>query len=152
MQGLFRIHPWGQFGEMDQSLNAILDASKSPKGCDFCDHPCDHLARSIALFNRGPGINLGSLNGERDFLLIFVYAEHLHFNMLTDVQDFAGMIDAAPGELADMHQSVRASQVNKSPKIGEVADHPMANFARFQLIEQLFTTALAPFLAGQTLR
>src|SRR5712692_6216601 len=62
------------------------------------------------------------------------------------------MIDAAPGQLTDMHQSIRTSQVDKGAKIGEVTDHTAPYFARFQLIEQFFAAALSPFLDGQPLR
>ena len=136
---------------MDEPLNAILDAGKSPKGGNLGDDAGDDLTRGIALLYRCPGIHLGPLDGEGDLLLFFIDAEHLHFDMLTDMQDFTGMIDATPGQLADMHQSICASQVDKGAKIGKVADDAMADFARLQLVEQLFTATLAPFLDGQPL-
>lgn len=61
------------------------------------------------------------------------------------------MVDAAPGQLADMHQSVGASQIDKGPEIGEVTDDTTSYFTRLQLIEQFFAATLAPFLHSETL-
>ena len=144
MQRLFGIHPRREFGEMDEPLNAILDAGKSPKGGNLGDDAGDNLARGVALLHRGPGIHLGPLDGESNLLLFFIDAEHLHFDLLTDVQDFTGMIDTTPGQLADMHQSIRASQVHKGPKIGKVTDDPMTDFAGLQFVEQFFPATLPP--------
>ena len=67
------------------------------------------------------------------------------------MQDLAGMIDATPRQLANMHQSIRSTQVNKGAEIGEVAHHAMAHFTGLQFVEQLFPPALSPFLDGQPL-
>src|SRR5438046_7672217 len=135
---------------MNKSFNAILNASKSPKWCDFRNRTGHHLTRSIALFYHGPRINFGAFDRESNFLFLFIDAKHLNFDFLTDLEYFTRMIDTAPGELADVYQSVCASQVNESAKVGKVTHHAMADFAWFQLIEKLFTPPLPPFLSGQT--
>src|SRR5215469_8178276 len=120
---------------MDESLDAILDTSKGPEWRYFCNHLGDHLARRIALFYCCPGINLSAFDRQRNFLLLFINAKHLDFDLLADLEHFARMVDAAPGELADMHQSVCASQVNKGPKIREVTDDTTTYFTWFQLVK-----------------
>src|SRR5260370_17173936 len=62
------------------------------------------------------------------------------------------MIDTAPGQLTDMHQPVRASQVDKGAKISEIADNPPAYFTWFQLVKKFLPAALSPFLNSQALR
>src|SRR5579863_1732532 len=134
---------------MDQTFDAIFDAREGAEWRDLGDNAGDDLAGSITLLHGCPGIDLGALDGERDFLAIFIHAENLHLDLLADMQHFAGMVDAAPGQLADMNQSVRAAQVNESAKVGKVADNALAHFARFQFVEQLFAPPLPPFLDGE---
>src|SRR5947209_13943910 len=62
------------------------------------------------------------------------------------------MVDAAPGELADVDETISTSQVHKGPKVRQIAHHTTAHFAGLQLIEQLLTPPLTPFLDSQALR
>ena len=104
------------------------------------------------MFYGCPRVNFSALDGQGDFLLFFIHAEDLNFHLLADLEDLAGMIDAAPGQLADVHQAVCASQVDKGAKVGEIADHATAYLTGFQLIEEFLAPALSPFLLGQALR
>ena len=61
------------------------------------------------------------------------------------------MVDATPGELANMNQTVSASQVNKGAEVGEVTDDAFTYLAWFKLVEQFFATALSPFLDSEAL-
>src|SRR6266487_4055453 len=54
-----------------------------------------------------------------------------------------------PCQLADMHQSIGASQINKCTKVREIADDTPAHFSRLEFIKQLFASPLAPLLDGQ---
>src|SRR6516162_7173487 len=123
---------------MNQSFNAILNTGESSKRRYFRNRSGHHLPGTIALFDRGPGINFSAFDRECDFLFLFIDAEYLHFDFLANLEDFTGMIHTAPGKLADVDQPVCASQVNKSAKVGKITDHATANFAWFQLIKQLF--------------
>src|SRR5579875_1792034 len=136
---------------MDKTLDAILDTRKSPKRSDLGHDASDDLSDRIALFDGCPGINLGALDGERDLFLFLIYAQYLHFDLLANMQHFAGMVDAAPGQLTDMHQSVGPAEVNKSPEVGKVANYTFAHLAGFQFIEQFLAATLTPLLHGQTL-
>jgi len=51
-----------------------------------------------------------------------------------------------------MDQTICASQIDKGPKVGQIAHDPLAYLAGLEFIEQFFATALTPFLNGQTLR
>ena len=145
------VHAGRKFGKVNKSLNAILNAGEGPERGNLGDGACDDLTGDVALLHGSPGIDFGAFDGQGDFFLLFIDTQDLDFNFLADFEYFAGMIDAAPGELADMNQSVCASQVNKCAKVGEVTDHTMAHFAWFQLIEQFFTAPLPPFLSGEPL-
>src|SRR5215469_3208041 len=137
---------------MNEALDAILNTSESAKGRDLGDGPGDDLARCVALFDGCPRVNLSALDGQGDFLFVFIDAEDLDFHLLADLEHLTGMIDAAPGQLTDVHQAVCASQVDKGAKVSEVADDATAYLARFQLIEEFLAPPLSPFLLGQALR
>ena len=136
---------------MNESFNAILNAGKGPKWCDFRNRPGHYLTGSVALFDSGPGINFGAFDRKSDFLFLLIDTEYLNFDFLADLEYFTGMIDTAPGELADVNQSICASQVNKGTEVGKVAHHASADFPWFQLIEQFFTSSLSPFLCRKSL-
>src|SRR6266700_1897427 len=127
---------------MDQTLNAIFDSCEGPKRRDFGNDARHHLTRSVALFDRCPRVNLSPFDRERDLLLLFIDAQNLNLDLLTDVQYLAGMIDAAPCQLADMDQSISATLINEGTKVSKVADYTLTHFAGFEFIEQFLTTAL----------
>src|SRR5437660_1026431 len=62
------------------------------------------------------------------------------------------MVDAAPGELTDVDETISAPQVHKGPKVRQIAHHTTAHFAGLQFIEQFLAAALTPFLDSQALR
>src|SRR5579884_1754251 len=137
---------------MDQPFDTIFDTGERSKWGNLGNGTGDDLTRSVALLHRCPRIHLGPLDGQGNLLLIFIDAEHLHFDLLANMQDFAGMIDAAPSELTDMHQSVCSSQIDKGPEISEIAHHASSYLTGPQFIEQFFTPSLPPFLHRQALR
>src|SRR5215472_14034884 len=105
---------------MNETLDAILNTGKGSKGRNLGDGPGDNPARGIALFHRCPRVNFSALDGQGDFLFVFIDAEDLDFHLLADLEHLTGMIDTAPGQLTEMHQSLRTSQVDKSAKVGEI--------------------------------
>src|SRR5438876_12379647 len=115
---------------MDKFFNVIFNTGEGSKRCYFCDRICDYLIGCVVLLYSCPGIDLGAFDRQGDFLLLLIDAKNLDFHLLADLEHFTGVIDTAPGELADMYQSVCSSQVNKGAKVGEVADHTAADFAR----------------------
>src|SRR5262245_28982159 len=48
--------------------------------------------------------------------------QHLGFNLLAYGKHIRGLIDAAPGDVADMEQSIHAPDIYKSTVVGEAAD------------------------------
>src|SRR6266568_6359142 len=85
MQARLGIHARCEFRQMDESLDAIFNASKGSKWRNFGDRACDYLARGVTLLHSCPGIDLCTLDGERNLLFVFIDAEHLHFDLLANV-------------------------------------------------------------------
>src|SRR5262249_25668479 len=70
---------------------------------------------------------------------------------LADAQHLARVVDAAPGELADVDQAVGAAEIDEGAKVREVGDDALAHLADLQLVEQLFAPLRAPLLHGEPL-
>src|SRR5579871_2678579 len=104
---------------MNQSLDAVFDARERAERSYLGDRAGDHLAGCVTAGDGRPRIDLRPLDGKRDLLLFFIDTQHLDFNFLADLEHLAGVVDAAPGELADVNQSVSAAQVNERAEVGE---------------------------------
>src|SRR5262249_1182543 len=111
----------GQLGEVDQPLDAVLDAGEGAKGRDLGNRPLHELPDLVALLDRGPRIDLGPLDRQGDLLLLLVDREHLHLDLLADLEDLAGVVDAAPGQLANVYQPVGTAEIDEGAEIGQVA-------------------------------
>src|SRR5215469_7843881 len=118
---------------MNESLDTVFNTGESAKGCDPGNDARDNLSRCIA--HPCPGVHTGMLERQGDFLFVFIDAEDLDFHLLADFEHLARMIDTAPGQLTEMHQSLCTSQVDKSAKVGEIADHAAPHLTRLQFLE-----------------
>ena len=65
------------------------------------------------LVDRAPGFGRQAPQAQADALAILVHVHHVDVHLLPDVQHFAGVIDAVPGKLRKMDQSVGAAQVHE---------------------------------------
>ena len=59
--------------------------------------------------------------------------DDLHLDGLADVQHFARMIDAAPGDVGDMQQAVDAAEIDERAVIGDVLDDAFDRHAFFEV-------------------
>ena len=71
--------------------------------------PLTIAARRVAVGHLVPGVLLGLLHAQRDFLLVLVDVQHDDFDLVVDLHQFAGMADAlGPGHFADVDQAFDA--------------------------------------------
>src|SRR5258706_15701483 len=89
-------NPLCQPRRAENSFYTILNASKHSKRRNLSDDTCYHLTNFIALLYRLPGIDLGPFDRQGDFFLFLIDAQHLHFHLLANLEQFAGMVDGAP--------------------------------------------------------
>src|SRR5206468_12589183 len=64
---------------------------------------------------------------EGDPFLLPVVFEHFDRNLVADIEQLGRMVDAAPGEISHMKQSIDPTQINESTVVGDVL-HGSANF------------------------
>src|SRR3546814_16692092 len=67
-----------------------------------------------------PRIAFELLHAEADALRVAVDADDLHLDRVTDVDDFARVVDALVAHVGDMEQAVDAAQVDERAIVGEI--------------------------------
>jgi hypothetical protein len=104
-------------------------------------------------FDVFPRIVLKLLEAEGDTLLLAIDFENLDFDLLTDAKHFGRMVEAAPGHVRDVEQSVHAVEVHERTEVGDVLDDPDDFVARGDAVEELLALfgalCLDDFAAGK---
>ena len=91
----------------------------------------------VAAGDADPRIFAELLEAEGNAALFLVELENLGGDFLTNLNDFARVADAAPGEVGDVEQAVDAAEVNERTVVGDVLDDALNNGAFLQRGEQL---------------
>src|SRR4029453_5329698 len=86
------------------------------------DLALDTAARGIADRRGAPGIGLELLQAQRNALGLPVELQDLDPDLVADVQHLAGVVDAPPGHVGDVKQSVDAAQVHEGAVLRDVLD------------------------------
>ncbi len=110
----------GHLGDVDQPLDPLLQLHEGAVVGEADDLALDAAAGGIANRRGAPGIGLELLVPERDALGLPVELQHLHLDLVADVQNLARVIDAAPGHVGDVEQSVDAAQVHEGAVLRDV--------------------------------
>ena len=92
--------------------------------------------RRIAGLDVVPRILLRLLEAQRDALAVAVDVEDDDFQLLAALDDFARMLDAAPGEIGDVEQAVDAVEIDEDAEIGDVLDLALAALPGFERGQQ----------------
>ena len=71
--------------------------------------------------------------------------DDLDFDFLADLEHFAGMIDAFPGDLGEVHQAISAADVDESAKFSQAGNTPGADIAFVQVVDDAFLEGFAGF-------
>ena len=107
---------------MDQTLDAFLDLDERTEVGQAHDLDGDVLSLRVAFLDALPGI-VQLLVAQAHALLFGIDLEHDGLDFLSLVQHLAGMLDAAPAQVADVDQSLDAGfHFDKGAEIGDVGD------------------------------
>ena len=109
-----------EFGNVDESLNAVLELHESAVGHKVRDLALDLLADREALIDALPGIGLELLEAEADALLVLVDLEDHHGKAVAGLDGLARMGEAGPGHVGDVEESVDAVQIKEGAEVGDV--------------------------------
>ena len=90
--------------------------------------PLTDAAGRIAVGHAVPGVFLGLLHAQRDFVLLLVDPQHDDFDLVVDLDQLAGMADApGPGHLADVDQALDALFELHEGAVAHHVDHGAAD-------------------------
>ena len=83
---------------------------------------------------------------------LVVDLDDLDLDRLADGQDFARMVDAAPGDIGDMQQAVDAAEIDERAVIGDVLDDAVDDLALFEVRDDLVALLGAGLLEHRAAR
>ena len=110
----------GDLGDMKQGIDARLKLDKGAKIRHAGDTAADDVTNSVFLLSLEPRVLVGELEGEGDLLTLDLLDEGL--DLIANLEDLLGALDAAPGHLGDVKQTVSSAQIDESAEIGKVLD------------------------------
>jgi len=92
-------------------------------------------ALRVAAGDADPRIFAELLEAEGNAALFLVELENLGGDFLTNLNDFARVADAAPGEVGDVEQAVNATQINERTVVGDVLDDALDDGAFLERLQ-----------------
>ena len=84
-----------------------------------------------------PGIGFQLLHAQADALSVGVEADNLNLHRLTDNQGLGRVVDAAPGDVGDMQQTIDTAEINERAVVGDVLHHAIQDHAFLEALDQL---------------
>ena len=121
------------FADVDKTFYARSDFEE----CAVIGHN-DHFALDfVADFEVGvegvPGMGLELLETESDTFLLVVEVEDNDVEFLVELDNFAGMVYAAPREVGDVDKTVDATEIDEYAVSGDILDCSFENLTLFEL-------------------
>jgi hypothetical protein len=83
-----------------------------------------------------PRIRAQLLESQRHALTFAVEFQDPHVDFFADLDHFGRMLDALPGHVGDVQQSIDAAQIHECAVIGEVLDHTLDRRTFLQIVQQ----------------
>src|SRR5487761_376847 len=98
------------FRNMDQAFDAGLELDEGAIVGDVGDTTLEARGCRVFELDALPRVGLELLHAERDALRLGIEADDLHLDGLADIQRLGRMVDAAPGDVGDVEETVDAAQ------------------------------------------
>ncbi len=76
-----------------------------------------------------PRIGLELFHAQADALGFRVEPDHLHLDLLADLQCLGWVVDAPPGDVGDVQQPIDAAEIDERAVIGDVLHHAIEDLA-----------------------
>src|ERR1051326_8030044 len=119
------LHPPGpgHLADMDEAFHACFELDKRSVIGDV-DHSPDHSAVDpITLRHRFPRVRIELLDAQRDALPAAIELQHLDGDLIPDMQNLGGMIQAAVRHVGDVQEPVDAAQIDERSIVRQIFDH-----------------------------
>ena len=122
---------------MDETFDAGFDFNEGTVVGDVRDLAEEAGALRVAAGDADPRVFAELLEAEGDAVLVLVELENLGFEFLTNLNDFARVADATPGEVRDVEETVDATEVDEGAVVGDVLDDALDDGAFLERFEEL---------------
>ncbi len=126
----------GHLGDVNQTLDALLQLHEGAVVRDGNDLPFDPGSHGVLLVDLGPGIRQELLEAQRDPFPVPIHVQHLHVQLFADIHHLGGVSHTAPGHVGDVKESVQPAQIDERAEVGDVLDHPLSDLAQKELLDQ----------------
>ena len=107
---------------MHQALEAFVELDESTVGDQIDDLALHAAVDREAFVEVLPRRVFELLETERDLFFFAIDLEDHHFDFLSMLQHFAGVVDPAPRHIGDVQQSVDATEVDECTEVGNIRD------------------------------
>src|ERR1700748_3834857 len=107
---------------MDEALDALFQLDECAVVGDRKNAATNLRTDGVALDGIEPRVRRKLLEAERDALLLLVKLEHLDLDLVANVDEIAGVSEAAPAHVSDVEQAIEATQIDERAVVGEVLD------------------------------
>src|SRR5699024_7249433 len=143
----------GQLGDVDQALDALLDADERAERNQLGDLARHDLADGVGAGEHAPRVLLGRLQRQGDALAVQVDLENLDGVPVADLYGLGRVVDVLPGQLGNVDQAVNAAKVDEGAEVDDGGHDALADLALLQLVQELGADLglglLEPRAAGQ---
>ena len=136
----------GQFLIRNNRLHAFFELDKCAERHESGYLALNDVANVIALADALPRIGKDLAHPERQAPVLQVHLEHHHLDLVVNLDDLAGMVDASPRHLADMQEPVYSPEVHERAVLGNPANDARPLLALGQALKSLGPLLFALFL------
>jgi hypothetical protein len=138
---------------VDQAFDAFFHFHERAIGDELGDLAAHAMADRVTGFDVFPRVVLKLLEAEGDALFLAIDLEDLDLDLLADAEHFGRMVEAAPGHVRDVEESVHAVEIDERTEVGDVLDDADDLVARGDAVEELLALfgalGLDDFAAGK---
>jgi hypothetical protein len=99
-----------------------------------------------------PRIRAQLFQAQRDALTLAIELENAYVDLIADLDDLGRMLDALPGHVGDVQQTIDAAQIDECAVVGEVLDDALDRRAFLQIVDQRGTLGAVLLLDHRTAR
>src|SRR5262245_36141623 len=132
-----------EFADVNQSLDARLEFHERAEVHQPRHGPLSAAAHWVFRRHILPWARADFAIRKTDLARLLGEFVDADFDLLPDFEHFIGMLYAIPTQLADVHESVDAAQIDKRAEVLEAADNSLADLSWGQLSEQLVALLVA---------
>src|SRR5262245_36396490 len=116
-------------GDVDETLHPRFQLHKGAIVGDVGDRALKAGADGILGFDAGPWIGLQLFHAEADALRLRIDAHDLHLHRIADVDDLTWVVDAPPGHVGHVQETVDATKIDEGAVVRDILDQARGHLA-----------------------